>query len=312
MEKYFKNFLDNGFDDYLTIYKVTPSELTAIGIKDPCARNLIKSHLNTYFGKLLTSNSDTEMSDDISSYENISDFFKQINLQQYVECVKAHFKNLDDFIQNLNLEDLEEIGVKKLGHQKKLLLHAKRIKGQISFTKTNLAKSLENLKNLSENSNYASGFVKPVPPKRIESTNYESFSYATLPRKRFNQNLNLADGHGNEANGNATILMQQLEPTPPAMPLISISPLGKNTNKPNSNQMESSLKVLSNGLFMSNKKELGTTTNSLIKKSLNNTTTAKPSLHVNKNVLNDIDSMLCDLNRQLDEMLDLEKVVFRV
>jgi len=296
MEKYFKHLTENGFDDYLTLSKVTPSDLQAIGISDPLDRNLIKSFLNTHFSKLAATSNDDMLND----AQSIEDFLRQIHLEKYIASVQTHFKNLSDFMANLNLEDLEEIGVKKLGHQKKLMLSVKRFKHQPQLTKSSsLTKSLENLKNLNEISSQ-NVLVKPVPPRRNETTtNYESYSYATLPKKRFNQNLNLAD------NGDSSILMQQLEPTPPAMPLISISPVNKSLK----NHHEPS-KLLANNVFTSNGNGNINTANSLIKNV--NSKIKKPNVQVTKHVLNDIDSMLCDLNRQLDEMLDYEKVVFRV
>jgi hypothetical protein len=295
MEKYFKHLIENGFDDYITLSKVTPSDLQAIGISDPLDRNLIKSFLNTHFSKLVATSNDDALND----VQSIEDFLRQINLEKYIASVQTHFKNLNDFLTNLNLEDLEEIGVKKLGHQKKLMLSVKRFKHQPHLTKSSsLTKSLENLKNLNEISSQ-NVLVKPVPPRRNETTNYESYSYATLPKKRFNQNLNLVD------NGDTSILMQQLEPTPPAMPLISISPVNKGLKN------HEPSKLLANNVFTSNGNgNINNTANSLIKSV--NSKIKKPTVQVTKHVLNDIDSMLCDLNRQLDEMLDYEKVVFRV
>ena len=102
--------------------------------------------------------------------------------------------------------------------------------------------------------------------------------------------------------------MQQLEATPPAMPLISMSPV---INKQSRNKIESSKLKLSTATGNGNgNSSNNNTTNSLIKSV--NSKTEKKNVQVTKHVLNDIDSMLCDLNRQLDEMLDYEKVVFRV
>lgn len=301
MNKYFKNLIENGFDDFLTISKVTPSDLTAIGISDPLDRNLIKSFLNTHFSKLLALNNDEGMFIP-SEIENIKDFLKHIDLEQYSASVQTHFKSLNDFMSNLNLEDLEEIGVKKLGHQKKLMLSVKRFKHESNFYKSsNLTKSLENIYNSNEKNTNQSVLVKPVPPRRNEKTNYESYSYATLPKKRFNQKLNAID------NADSSILMQQLEATPPAMPLISMSPV---INKQSRNKIESSKLKLSMATGNGNGNCNNNATNSLIKNV--NSKTEKKNVQVTKHVLNDIDSMLCDLNRQLDEMLDYEKVVFRV
>jgi hypothetical protein len=299
MDKYFKNLIENGFDDFLTISKVTPSDLTAIGISDPLDRNHIKSFLNTHFSKLLTLNNDEMVIP--NEIESIKDFLKHINLEHYSASIQTHFKSLNDFMSNLNLEDLEEIGVKKLGHQKKLMLSVKRFKHQSHFYKSsNLTKSLENINNLNEKNTNQSVLVKPVPPIRNEKTNYESYSYATLPKKRFNQKFNSID------NADSSILMQQLEATPPAMPLISMSPV---INKQSRNKIESSKLKLSMATLNGNGSN-NNITNSLIKSV--NSKTEKKNVQVTKHVLNDIDSMLCDLNKQLDEMLDYEKVVFRV
>jgi hypothetical protein len=54
----------------------------------------------------------------LNDVQSIEDFLRQIHLEKYIASVQTHFKNLSDFMANLNLEDLEEIGVKKLGHQK--------------------------------------------------------------------------------------------------------------------------------------------------------------------------------------------------
>ena len=144
--------------------------------------------------------------------------------------------------------------------------------------------------------------VKPVPPARHDSTHYDSFlthksasnplSYATLPRNLSSSsnrrhNLNLLDA-------DSSMIIQQMVAPPPAMPLISISPVGKTLSK-----QGSSSQVRGGGAGELNKPGL-------------NTHEIMHGGTVNKHVFNDIDSMLCDLNRQLDEMLDFEKVIFRV
>ena len=123
-EHYFRHFIDSGFDDPLTIAKITPSDLTAIGIKDPNERNRLKTQLTAYFTQQLQQTP----SESFEYVITIEDFLKHIHLEQYLPCIRTHFTTLGDFMQNLNLEDLEEIGLKKLGHQKKIMLTLKRFK----------------------------------------------------------------------------------------------------------------------------------------------------------------------------------------
>lgn len=255
--------------------------------------------------------------------KTIEDFLKHIHLEQYSACVNSYFATLSDFVQNVNLEDLEEIGLRKLGHQKKLMLTIKMFKckpspieeaeeTKSSISSWSLAKSLENLKQIT---NEITTLARPVPPARIESNHHHNksastLSYATLPRnlssssnRRFHANLNL------DTAADASMLIQQLVPTPPAMPLISISPVGKtlaSSSSSSKHQIGSMPSRASSGVAKFSASDLAKPT--LTKNEIMNGGGGT----MNKHVLNDIDSMLCDLNRQLDEMLDYEKVIFRV
>jgi hypothetical protein len=103
-------------------------------------------------------------------------------------------------------------------------------------------------------------------------------------------------------------------PTPPPMPLISLPTPNSIQNNSSSNQ-----KTIKRTLPFSLPNESNTSTSanySLIDRSTlysklnkSNTSLANGSVNVsnNKSVLSDLDSMLCDLNKQLDAMLDVEK-----
>uniref|UniRef100_A0A7N6B2S2 Uncharacterized protein n=1 Tax=Anabas testudineus TaxID=64144 RepID=A0A7N6B2S2_ANATE len=59
---------------------------------------------------------------------NLADWLSHLGLSQYYQVlVQNGYENID-FISDISLEDLQEIGITKLGHQKKLMLGVKRLK----------------------------------------------------------------------------------------------------------------------------------------------------------------------------------------
>ncbi|XP_034044828.1 caskin-1 isoform X2 [Thalassophryne amazonica] len=59
---------------------------------------------------------------------NLADWLSQLGLSQYYQVlVQNGYENID-FVSDISLEDLQEIGITKLGHQKKLMLGVRRLK----------------------------------------------------------------------------------------------------------------------------------------------------------------------------------------
>ena len=187
LQQYYENFVQAGYD-LITIMKTTPADLSAIGISDPSHRNLIKQQMQ----RINIDELDNKLNFVLSNVNTIDDLLKLIHLEQYFDSITqlGNFKSLHEMLNALTWEDLEEIGIKKLGHQKKLMLVVKRMKeilknknqdlkspvtqntkvGPITINSSNwLAKSLENI-NDTINSLNISGSSKPVPPKRFDST----------------------------------------------------------------------------------------------------------------------------------------------
>nr|XP_019966297.1 PREDICTED: caskin-1-like isoform X2 [Paralichthys olivaceus] len=97
---------------------MTPEDLTAIGITKPGHRKKMTSEIN----KL----SVTEWLPD-QKPANLGEWLSAIGLNQYHQVlVQNGYENID-FITDITWEDLQEIGVTKLGHQKKLMLAVKRL-----------------------------------------------------------------------------------------------------------------------------------------------------------------------------------------
>lgn len=116
-EEYTKNFLDNGYDMQL-LPRMTPQDLTAIGCKSVEIRK-----------KLLLEIRKLNLEDGIPecrphSLENWLDLLKLSDY--YVRLCDEGYDTIDKVCE-LTWEDLEDIGVNKLGHQKRLLLGIERV-----------------------------------------------------------------------------------------------------------------------------------------------------------------------------------------
>ncbi|XP_062539162.1 uncharacterized protein LOC134207464 [Armigeres subalbatus] len=115
-------FLEAGYD-LPTIARMTPEDLTAIGIKQPTHRERLKRHIDAL-----------KLPDALPNYVpgSIDEWLRLLRLEEYVQPLLAQgYETVNDVTQ-LTWEDLEDIGIVKLGHQKKILLAIKRVKDIIS------------------------------------------------------------------------------------------------------------------------------------------------------------------------------------
>uniref|UniRef100_A0A8C7N1Z8 CASK interacting protein 1 n=1 Tax=Oncorhynchus kisutch TaxID=8019 RepID=A0A8C7N1Z8_ONCKI len=117
LQVYAPNFISAGYD-IATISRMTPEDLTAIGVTKPGHRKKMTSEIN----KL----SVTEWLPD-QKPASLAEWLSAIGLSQYQQVlVQNGYENID-FITDITWEDLQEIGIMKLGHQKKLMLAVKRL-----------------------------------------------------------------------------------------------------------------------------------------------------------------------------------------
>ena len=211
LEMYYENFVSSGYD-LLTIMKMTPSDLCAIGISDPIHRKLIIKQMKYLSIKDL----DEQLNQILNKTKNLKLLLELIHLDQYLNILQNQgYRTITD-LYLINCEDLEEIGIRKLGHQKKLMLIIKRLlqstqqpisydlyatvrKPTAAANSSGLKKSFNNEQNARSMDNLSDDnyllvkkpLNKPIPPKRTDSImsnqldNCQKLSnYATLPRKR--------------------------------------------------------------------------------------------------------------------------------
>ncbi|KAM7343975.1 CRK like proto-oncogene, adaptor protein isoform 2-T3 [Cochliomyia hominivorax] len=121
-EEYAQLFITAGYD-LPTIARMTPEDLTAIGIKNPHHRERIKQRID----KL-------QVLDNLPHFVpgSIEEWLQLLRLEEYIQpLLDQNYKTVRDVTQ-VTWEDLEDIGIVKLGHQKKILLAIKRVKDIIS------------------------------------------------------------------------------------------------------------------------------------------------------------------------------------
>ncbi|KAK0678014.1 CSKI2 protein, partial [Pygoscelis papua] len=118
LESYTTNFLNAGYD-VPTISRMTPEDLTAIGVTKPGHRKKI----STEIGQL-------SIAEWLPNYipADLMDWLSAIGLPQYHKKLVNNGYDSITIVTDLTWEDLQEIGINKLGHQKKIMLAVKKLR----------------------------------------------------------------------------------------------------------------------------------------------------------------------------------------
>ncbi|KAL3967309.1 pre-rRNA-processing protein IPI3 [Sarotherodon galilaeus] len=117
LEQYTSSFISAGYD-VPTISRMTPEDLTAIGVTKPGHRKKISMEI----GKLSIPE---WLPDYIPS--DLGEWLSVIGLPQYQKRLCDNGYDSIAIVKDITWEDLQEIGITKLGHQKKLMLAVKRL-----------------------------------------------------------------------------------------------------------------------------------------------------------------------------------------
>ncbi|XP_066497962.1 caskin-2 isoform X3 [Hoplias malabaricus] len=117
LEQYTANFINAGYD-VPTISRMTPEDLTAIGVTKPGHRKKISLEI----GNL----SIPEWLPDYTPAD-LGEWLSTIGLPQYQKKLLENGYDSISIVRDLTWEDLQEIGITKLGHQKKIMLAVKKL-----------------------------------------------------------------------------------------------------------------------------------------------------------------------------------------
>uniref|UniRef100_A0A3Q1IWV6 CASK interacting protein 2 n=1 Tax=Anabas testudineus TaxID=64144 RepID=A0A3Q1IWV6_ANATE len=117
LEQYTGNFISAGYD-VPTISRMTPEDLTAIGVTKPGHRKKISMEITNL-------NIPEWLPEYIPS--DLGEWLSAIALPQYHKKLSENGYDSITIVKDLTWEDLQEIGITKLGHQKKLMLAVKKL-----------------------------------------------------------------------------------------------------------------------------------------------------------------------------------------
>ncbi|KAM3863461.1 caskin-2 [Diretmus argenteus] len=117
LEQYTGNFINAGYD-VPTISRMTPEDLTAIGVTKPGHRKKISIEINNL-------NIPEWLPEYIPS--DLGEWLSALGLPQYHKKLSENGYDSINIVRDLTWEDLQEIGITKLGHQKKLMLAVKKL-----------------------------------------------------------------------------------------------------------------------------------------------------------------------------------------
>uniref|UniRef100_A0A3P9JN65 Si:ch211-119c20.2 n=1 Tax=Oryzias latipes TaxID=8090 RepID=A0A3P9JN65_ORYLA len=117
LEQYTSNFIKAGYD-VPTISRMTPEDLTAIGVTKPGHRKKISMEI-----------SKLSIPEWLPDYipSDLGEWLNVIGLPQYQKRLCENGYDAIAIVKDITWEDLQEIGITKLGHQKKLMVAVKRL-----------------------------------------------------------------------------------------------------------------------------------------------------------------------------------------
>ncbi|XP_069056255.1 caskin-2 [Pleurodeles waltl] len=117
LEMYTANFINAGYD-LQTISRMTPEDLTAVGVTKPGHRKKISTEISRI-----------SIAEWLPNYTpaDLMEWLHTLGLPQYHKKLVENGYDSISIVTDLTWEDLQEIGINKLGHQKKLMLAVKRL-----------------------------------------------------------------------------------------------------------------------------------------------------------------------------------------
>jgi len=117
-EEYFHLFRAAGYD-MPTISRMTPEDLTAIGIQNPAHRKRLKMEI-----------SKLNINDGLPEHVpgSLEEWLSLLRLEEYLPSLREQGYTTVHQVATINIEDLEDTGFYRLGHQKRLVLAIRRLK----------------------------------------------------------------------------------------------------------------------------------------------------------------------------------------
>ncbi|CAD5221771.1 unnamed protein product [Bursaphelenchus xylophilus] len=120
LQQYLSSFILQGFD-VSSVSKLIAEDLLALGVTDPRHRKIIHADIQNW-------NVVDGWPRSVSPTSQSSVWLKAIGLPQYVRLFEIEGYDCMKKVEDLTFEDLEDMGIKKLGHIKRICLALKKLK----------------------------------------------------------------------------------------------------------------------------------------------------------------------------------------
>ena len=121
--EYLHHFIDSGYD-MPTISKMTPEDLIGIGIQNPTHRRILKTEIQRL---IVPTNDVSSPSCDFTGSNSLYDWLYSLRLEEYHRMLcKQGYDTILKVANGITWEDFEDVGIRKLGHQKRLSLAIKK------------------------------------------------------------------------------------------------------------------------------------------------------------------------------------------
>ncbi|XP_075250586.1 uncharacterized protein LOC142342848 [Convolutriloba macropyga] len=124
LQRFAKMFIESGYDSY-TAVRMSSADLAAVGVTNPDQRKRLVDYFNNNQILIRSPKLFKEIPD------SVPEFLEGIHLSEYTNLfMKSEFNTLCE-LTKATMEDLMEMGIDKLGHQKRILIYLKMITSSI-------------------------------------------------------------------------------------------------------------------------------------------------------------------------------------
>ncbi|GMT35224.1 hypothetical protein PFISCL1PPCAC_26521, partial [Pristionchus fissidentatus] len=131
--EYLSLFLTQGYD-LASIARITPEDLIALGIKNPQHRMKLMAEIHSW--------NLTDSWPDSVPHGGLREWLSLMGMPEYADVFESQGYTTVDKIRKLCWEDFEDIGVKRLGHLKRLQLALKKLKDRMLMDAQNKARAV--------------------------------------------------------------------------------------------------------------------------------------------------------------------------
>lgn len=200
LPQYLPLFAQHGYD-LTSISRATPQDLIALGIGKPDHRREIIQDIHNW-------NITDRYPSFIPSGNSIKDFMNAIGLNEYIDLFESQNVMTIKDIETLTAEDFEEIGIRKLGHIKRLGIAIKKLKTNREARQQNNSTVPDCQTSTYSYSNYPSGTLTSRSTSALGDQMQTFDNYGTI---RHNTRMSLGSRQSNDQRHRPVVPVRSMD-----------------------------------------------------------------------------------------------------